>query len=122
MPERRNWKRLALEVVVIVGSILLAFGIEAWWDARGEAREEALVLQAIRSEMEATLERIDAHRARRAVVSEALVTFLESSPAALAVLDPDSAASFLRARQHRPHARPAGCAGRLRWGWMPGSG
>jgi hypothetical protein len=27
------WLRVLLEGVVIVGSILLAFGIDAWWEA-----------------------------------------------------------------------------------------
>ena len=44
MPERKNWKRLALEAVVIVGSILLAFVIEAWWSGQQEQEDlEALV-------------------------------------------------------------------------------
>ena len=29
------WLRVFVEGVVIVGSILLAFGIDAWWDAGG---------------------------------------------------------------------------------------
>jgi len=36
------WPRVLVEGAVIVGSILLAFGIEAWWDDRGEAVEEGL--------------------------------------------------------------------------------
>ena len=33
------WLRVFVEGVVIVGSILLAFGIEAWWDGRQERAE-----------------------------------------------------------------------------------
>lgn len=35
------WVRLFVEGVIIVGSILLAFGIEAWWDER---RDRGLLL------------------------------------------------------------------------------
>ncbi len=34
------WLRVFVEGVVIVGSILLAFGIQAWWDERQERGEE----------------------------------------------------------------------------------
>ncbi len=37
------WPRVFVEGVVIVGSVLLAFGIEAWWDGVQEA--ERLILQ-----------------------------------------------------------------------------
>ena len=30
------WARILLEGVVIVGSILLAFGIDAWWEDHSE--------------------------------------------------------------------------------------
>ncbi len=36
MTQRIPWLRVFVEGVVIVGSILLAFGIQAWWDERQE--------------------------------------------------------------------------------------
>jgi hypothetical protein len=30
------WKHIAVEAAAIVASILLAFAIDAWWDARAE--------------------------------------------------------------------------------------
>jgi hypothetical protein len=33
LPDRIPWLRILVEGAVIVGSILLAFGIDAWWDA-----------------------------------------------------------------------------------------
>jgi len=45
------WLRVFVEGVVIVGSILLAFGIEAWWDGRQEREEEQAILTALRSEL-----------------------------------------------------------------------
>ncbi len=44
------WLRVFVEGVVIVGSILLAFGIEAWWDERQERREETELLLGLRQE------------------------------------------------------------------------
>ncbi len=34
MTRQIRWLRVLVEGVVIVGSILLAFGIQAWWDGR----------------------------------------------------------------------------------------
>lgn len=36
-----SWTRLAIEGIVVMGSILLAFGIDAAWDGRGEAHRRA---------------------------------------------------------------------------------
>ena len=44
------WLRVFVEGVVIVASILLAFGIEAWWDGVQERAEEQLTLRALRVE------------------------------------------------------------------------
>lgn len=39
--EKINWYRIGIEGVVIVGSILLAFGIDAWWDGvQGERKAQ----------------------------------------------------------------------------------
>ncbi len=43
--ERRGWFRESLrEMVVVVLSITIAFGVDAWWDARLERREERELL------------------------------------------------------------------------------
>ena len=44
------WLRVAIEGLVIVSSILLAFGIDAWWDERQEHREEQQILQDLQEE------------------------------------------------------------------------
>ncbi len=49
------WLRVFVEGVVIVGSILLAFGIDAWWDGQQERREEQEALAGLQSEFEANL-------------------------------------------------------------------
>ena len=46
------WLRVFVEGVVIVGSILLAFGIDAWWEGRQEREREATYLSALVAEVE----------------------------------------------------------------------
>jgi hypothetical protein len=46
------WLRVFVEGVVIVGSILLAFGIEAWWDGRIERERELRYVAALQGEFE----------------------------------------------------------------------
>jgi hypothetical protein len=41
---------MAVEAVLIVVSILLAFGIDAWWDERKSAQEEAEMIVALENE------------------------------------------------------------------------
>ncbi len=47
---RIPWLRLAAEALLIVVSILLAFGIDAWWDARQDRVAELRVLRNLRDE------------------------------------------------------------------------
>lgn len=54
----RWWKAL-LDAVVIVGSILLAFAIDAAWDARSEARVRDAFALAINREMTLALSEVD---------------------------------------------------------------
>lgn len=41
------WKRISIESVAIVGSILLAFSIDAWWDDTQRREDESIVLKAL---------------------------------------------------------------------------
>ena len=54
-----QWPRFLLEGVVIVGSILLTFGIEAWWAERQERAEEQRLLQNLHEEFVETRESVD---------------------------------------------------------------
>lgn len=47
-----QWKRLSIEAVVIVVSILFAFAIDAWWDERNERQYEQDALLGLESEYE----------------------------------------------------------------------
>jgi hypothetical protein len=42
---------LVLQAVATVASILLAFGIDAWWDQRNAAAEKNVVLESVKAEM-----------------------------------------------------------------------
>jgi len=53
--QRIAWKRLFAEVVAIVISILFAFSIDAWWQARGERELEVQHLLALRGSVTATI-------------------------------------------------------------------
>lgn len=46
-------RRLLLEAVVIVGSILLAFAIDAWWNARAHAADVREQRSALRAQIDA---------------------------------------------------------------------
>jgi hypothetical protein len=49
--ERRNvWLRFFAEGAVIVTSILLAFGLQAWWEGRQELREERAYLESLQGD------------------------------------------------------------------------
>lgn len=50
MPENISWKRVFVEGLVIVISILLAFGIEAWWQEHGDRSAERQALMGLQSE------------------------------------------------------------------------
>ena len=67
---RVPWARVVAEGAVIVVSILLAFGLDAWWDRRGAAQREAEILEALSSEFTLTQRRVaDAHSRRETILS-----------------------------------------------------
>jgi hypothetical protein len=54
MTKQMPWLRVFAEGVVIVGSILLAFGIDAWWDGRQERRAERVYIGRIIADLRET--------------------------------------------------------------------
>ena len=50
MLSRKRVTDLTVEGMVIVVSILLAFALEAWWDARGQRQEETQILENLQVE------------------------------------------------------------------------
>ena len=59
MKQAIPWNRLTAEAIVIVGSILLAFAIDAWWAERIERIDERAQLERLYTEFVTNIERID---------------------------------------------------------------
>ena len=57
------WLRVFVEGVVIVGSILMAFGLQAWWDERQERAEEIEALAQLLEEFKSNSSELVAIRA-----------------------------------------------------------
>ena len=50
------WLRVFVEGVVIVGSILLAFGLQAWWDGQVDRQTELTILGELHTALSSDLE------------------------------------------------------------------
>ncbi len=91
MAKQVPWLRIFVEGAVIVLSILLAFGIQAWWDGFQEREEEREVLIGLEAEfvdLQARLQSLTATNRRRAELVE---RFLSDSVPKLEGLAVDSA-------------------------------
>ncbi len=69
------WKRISVEAIAIVASILFAFGIDAWWGERLERSEEQVLLTRLSAEFSTNLERIDQRQGYSGIVDAALRLF-----------------------------------------------
>lgn len=73
------WLRVGVEGVVIVGSILLAFALDAWWDDRNREDELLAQLEVVAGEMQSTqaaLQRVLNGHAVKADLAEHLTSAL----------------------------------------------
>ena len=70
--DRGTWRvRAAVrESVVIIASILIAFGIDAWWDTRGDAVQSDAFLSALADDINGTMAELERVRAMHAGISE----------------------------------------------------
>ena len=59
MTKRIPWLRVLLEGLVIVSSILLAFGIDAWWEDVKDGRSEAAYLSRLEADLRVDLSEWD---------------------------------------------------------------
>ncbi len=57
--EKIPWKRIAIEAIAIVGSILLAFAIDAWWDGQKDRETEQELLVSLIQEFEGAATEFD---------------------------------------------------------------
>ncbi|MEQ8964146.1 MAG: hypothetical protein RLP02_40645 [Coleofasciculus sp. C2-GNP5-27] len=58
MKQKISWGKLLIEAFVIGGSILLAFGIDAWWEERSDRQEERIALSRLHGEFRNSTERL----------------------------------------------------------------
>ncbi len=80
MNENIPWGRIAVEGIVIVASILLAFGIEAWWDGSQALDRERSYLMSLRQEFTVALQQTATPMRGHAVHSaEALINQAQGS-------------------------------------------
>ncbi len=89
------WLRVFVEGVVIVGSILLAFGIQAWWDGQQERADETQILVSLRDELRENQERLEGSAAFSGALQEAAYIVLQSASEPGLELSPDSVDSLL---------------------------
>ncbi|MDH3208393.1 MAG: hypothetical protein OEO79_17460 [Gemmatimonadota bacterium] len=92
MSERKAWRRLLVEGVVIVGSILLAFSVDAWWDRAKTLAEEREVLSALHVELSSNRQTLDRASQQIEEGRAALERFLVLSPSEVGELAADSLA------------------------------
>ena len=93
MTRQVPWPRIFAEGLAIVVSILLAFGIQAWWEGRQEAALVQRGLSAVRDELAAVRTRIDEDIPFSEAWlnnAEALVATLDSVPGGETVFVSDS--------------------------------
>lgn len=107
MANTRRWKKLALESVVIVLSILLAFSIDAWWDNRENQRAGLALLQRLHADFEAIKPELKSVEEEHAFRQQAAVRLLASlsSGEVLTIkgrVDEDIAFTFIGSRTFQP--------------------
>ena len=93
--------RFLVEGVVIVVSILLAFGIEAGWQRLQEADRTERALTNLEAALVESVMLVDSAASRIAPSRELLSDFLAADPDALVELPSETAAETLRSI-HRP--------------------
>lgn len=84
-----------VEFLVIVGSILAAFALDAWWTARSDDQETRARLETIRDEFEATREELGRQADRLESVRQAVAEVLPHISPTAPVVGVDSIAGLI---------------------------
>jgi hypothetical protein len=95
--QKIQWKRLSVEAVAIVTSILLAFSIDAWWENRLERIEELRILDTLRAEFLSNVESIPSYIEGHQISADYTQELLELMTAA----EPGSTLSYSAAKLAR---------------------
>jgi hypothetical protein len=77
--EAISWKRVAVEGVAVVFSILLAFWIDAWWENRQERADERIVLASLVGELRQFTEQYEGAKHYVTALRESARTLLIAS-------------------------------------------
>jgi hypothetical protein len=89
------WLRVFVEGVVIVASILMAFGVQAWWDGRQERVLRTQYLTALTQELTENRDLLERTIANQSTRLDAFDQFYGSTASSLRELPEDSARSLL---------------------------
>jgi len=92
-----SWVRVLVEGIVIIVSILLAFGIDTWWAGVQERREESAALKSLVTDLEANVAELDEAISRHSDFVRRLHYLEGASAADLHALPQDSVRPFLNA-------------------------
>lgn len=87
--KRRRTRKLLAEAVLIVVSILLAFGIEAWWAGQGERAAEAEAIAGLRSDFTENVRRLAEARASHAEIRASALRLLAMTGPQAVQTEPD---------------------------------
>ena len=94
--EGRSVSSLAVEAIVIVGSILLAFTIDAAWDGLQESRQRDELLASVLDEVRLNREELESVHVRNDSSLAQIDRFFRSTPEDLLALSPDDARATIR--------------------------
>ena len=79
-----------VEMVVVVGSILIAFGLDAWWQSQGELEKERAVLVALAEEMTDVRAAIDTEKGFHEAVAASIVQLKQLTSSRSMDVEPDT--------------------------------
>jgi len=103
VPAAIPWRRVVLDGVVIVASILLAFGIEAWWSERQEAARRDELMEDLQAELATNTASLEGALGRQRLRAERLEILLNELSEAAVGLSADS----VRALQESARVNPS---------------
>lgn len=95
MKQEIPWNRFAVEAIVIVASILLAFAIDAWWNRFQEQEYRVELLSRIESALTENVELLEAHLDLLSRAQEPLHAFLALNSNQMPELTSDEARQMI---------------------------
>jgi len=102
------WLRILVEGFVIVGSILLAFGIDTWWDGLQQQAEEQRILTGLEADFSATVATLNTVVGRHRGYAERADALEGMSEAEMLAIPSDSVDLYMRAMAQYMTFEPRG--------------